>query len=374
MKSAFIHSPEFETYELAPQHPFKPVRSKVVYDLCAKFNLFARDWITVAQPKMLGVEMLLLFHDHRYIEYLHLANNGEFFDKLIEFNLGTGECPVFPGVYDYAALCAGAAFEGMRLLINNKCDLAFSPMGGYHHAGKSHAEGFCYVNDVAVIITYLLHRGMRVAYVDVDAHHGNGVQNAFYTDDRVLTISLHETGETLYPWGGHCTETGAERGLGYNVNLPFPPETDDEIYMAAFNEIVPPLVNAFKPDLIVAVTGADVLAADPLTHLNLTNNAMADVAAALRGFDRKLLVLGGGGYNIEALARAWTLLWAVLNDIEPKDEHVGTLGGVFLGETERGSLRDMHVYTTGPKKEQIIKKVRTAVDYIKEKVFPVHKI
>lgn len=374
MRSAFIHSADFEKYELAPHHPFKPARAKAVYDLCAKLGLFSYDWIRVVEPKPLGVELLLLFHNHRYIEHLHFANKGEFFDKLIEYNIGTGECPVFPGVYDYSVLCTGAAFDGMRLLITDKCDLAFSPMGGYHHAGSKHAEGFCYINDVAVIITYLLHRGLRVAYVDTDAHHGNGVQNAFYEDNRVLTISFHETGETLYPWSGYQTETGAGSGFGYNVNVPMPPETDDEIYTAAFREIVPPLMEAFNPDLIISVAGADVLAVDPLTHLNLTNNAMADIAEILRGFSKKLLVLGGGGYNINALARAWALVWAVLNDIEPKDEYIGAVGGVFLGETdvESGSLRNAHVYTTGPKKKEISKKVNDVIDYLKRIVFPVH--
>jgi len=374
LRSVFIHSPEFEKYELAPHHPFRPVRSKATYDLCVKLNLLSHDWIQVVNPKPLGVEFLLLFHDHKYIEYLQAADKGKFFDKLIEFNLGTGECPVFRGLYDYAALCAGAAFEGVRSLTKDRCDIAFSPMGGHHHAGKRHAEGFCYINDVAVIITYLLHRGMRVAYVDLDAHHGNGVQDAFYENDRVLTISLHETGETLYPWGGHRTETGEGPGQGYNVNIPLPPATDDEIYMAAFREIVPPLVEAFRPDLIISVAGADVLAVDPLTHLSLTNNAMADAAAVLRGFSKKLLVLGGGGYDIDALARAWALVWAVLNNIEPKDEYLGTVGGVFLGETdvESGSLRDAHVYTTGPDKKRINKQVNDTIDYIKRIVFPVH--
>lgn len=376
MKTAFIHSAEFEKYELAPHHPFKPVRSKVVCDLCVKYHLFARDWIEVVEPQPLDAETLALFHDREYIENLKAANNGAFFDRLIEFNLGTGECPVFRGMYDYAVLAAGAAFKGMRLLAENNFDIAFSPMGGFHHAGRRHGEGFCYINDPGVIIAYLLKRGMRVAYLDLDAHHGNGVQDGFYTERRVLKISFHETGETLYPWGGHYTETGAGAGAGYNVNVPLPPNTSDEIYLAAFKEIAPPLLAAFRPELLVVVMGADVLAADPLTHLSLTNNGMADVAAILRSMPMKRLVLGGGGYNLDALGRAWTLVWAVLNNIEPRDEYVGTVGGIFLGETdiENGSLRDMHTYSSGPPKKQIEAKVREAIEYIKTNVFPVHGI
>jgi acetoin utilization protein AcuC len=376
LKSAFIHSAEFEKYELAPHHPFKPTRSKAVYDLCAKYHLLAKDWIEVAEPGPLDEETLTLFHDRDYIENLKAADNGEFFDKLIEFNLGTGECPVFRGMYEYAALAAGAAFTGMRLLVERGFDIAFSPMGGFHHAGRRHAEGFCYINDPGVIIAHLLKRGMRAAYLDLDAHHGNGVQDGFYSEGRVLKISFHETGETLYPWGGHYTETGARGGAGFNVNVPLPPNTDDDIYLAAFKQIAPPLIEAFRPDLLIVVVGADVLAADPLTHLSLTNNGMADVAAILRGMPVKRLVLGGGGYNLDALARAWTLVWAVLNGIEPHDTYVGTVGGVFLGETdiENGSLRDMHAFSSGPQKQQIEAQVNEAIAYIKTNVFPVHGI
>lgn len=376
MKSAFIHSGEFEKYELAPHHPFKPARSKATHDLCAKFHLFSRDWIEVAEPGPLDAGTMALFHDRDYIENLRKANEGKFFDKLIEYGIGTGECPVFRGMYDFAALAAGAAFRGMQALLEDGCDVAFSPMGGYHHAGRRHAEGFCYINDPGVVIAYLLKHGKRVVYLDMDAHHGNGVQDGFYSEGRVLKISLHETGETLFPWCGHHTEIGAKAGKGYNVNVPFPPGTGDEIYVAAFKEIAPPLIEAFKPDFLMAVMGADVLAADPLTHLNLTNNGMADIAGILRGMPMKRLIVGGGGYNLGALARAWTLAWAVLNGIEPNDEYVGTVGGVFFGETdlEQGSLRDMHVYQSGPQQEKVAAAVREVVEFIKANVFPIHGI
>jgi len=376
VRSAFIHSAEFEKYELAPHHPFKPGRSKAVYDLCMRYHLLARDWIQVVEPQALDMATMALFHDKEYLQNLKKANDGKFFDKLIEFNIGTGECPVFGGMYDFAALAAGAAFTAMRLLLEDKADIAFSPMGGYHHAGRRHAEGFCYVNDPGVMIEYLLKQGKRVVYLDLDAHHGNGVQDAFYGEKRVLKISFHETGETLFPWCGHYTEIGEGPGKGYNVNVPFPPQTADDIYLAAFKEIAPPLINAFKPDLLMAVMGADVLWADPLTHLNLTNNGMADVATILRGMPMKRLVVGGGGYNLDAMARAWTLVWAVLNDIEPPDEYVGTVGGIFFGETdlEQGGLRDMHIYSSGPMKERIEAAVHEVIDYIKAKVFPIHGI
>ena len=163
----------------------------------------------------------------------------------------------------------------MRMIFDGEIDLAFSPTGGFHHAGRRHAEGFCYVNDIGVAIEELLAAGRRIAYIDIDAHHGNGIQNEYDSNGDVLKISMHESGETLYPWGGFETETGAGDGAMCNVNIPLPAGTDDEFFIAAFDEIVPPLVSAYAPDIIIAVVGTDCLASDPLTHLSLTNNGMS---------------------------------------------------------------------------------------------------
>jgi len=375
-KTAFIHSDKFEQYELGPNHPFKPIRSKLVYDLCNKHGLLDHPWIRVEEPIELDVTTLAAFHDMLYLNNLRKANGGEFEPGMIVFNIGTGECPVFKGVYDYAKLAAGASYRGMLSILQDGARIAFSPTGGYHHAGRRHAEGFCYINDIGIVIDVLLARGRHVAYIDIDAHHSNGIQDAFYTDPRVLKISLHESGKTLYPWGGFETETGAGEGTGFNVNVPLPPYTDDEHYLKAFDNIVPPLVGAFEPDFIVAVIGIDTVAADPLTHLNLKNNGFCDAIARIKALGKPILALGGGGYNLDSLARSWTLAWAVMNDIEPEDEHVGTIGGMLLGQQDipGGSLRDMRQFASGPQKKEIESEIKRVVDYLKRTVFPVHAL
>ncbi len=369
-----MYSPRFDDYELGPHHPFKSARSRVVYDLCRKLGLLDHPWIRVVEPTALDADTMALFHDRDYLEALREANDGVFRDPMILFNIGTGDCPVFKGIYDYCALAAGASHKAMRMLLDGEVEIAFSPTGGFHHAGRRHAEGFCYVNDIGIVIEELLAEDRRIAYIDIDAHHGNGIQNEYYSNGRVLKISLHESGETLYPWGGFETETGSGDGAMCNVNVPLPAGTDDEIFIRAFDEIVLPLVGAYEPDIVIGIVGTDCLAADPLTHLNLTNNGFSAAVRRMRDFGRPLLLLGGGGYNLESLARAWTLAWAVLNDIEPQDKHVGTIGGVLLGNQEivDGSLRDMRRFASGPERDVIEEKIERVTGFIKKTVFPAH--
>jgi acetoin utilization protein AcuC len=169
-------------------------------------------------------------------------------------------------------------------------------------------------------IKFLVNRGRRVAYIDIDAHHGDGVQEAFYNTDRVLTVSLHETGRRLFPGAGFEHETGADAGRGYSVNVPLPPESDDELFVHAFIETVPSLIEAFKPDIVVSQLGVDTFRSDPLAHLNITTNGFCRLVEIIKAMAPKWVALGGGGYEISNVARAWTLAWAIMNDIEPPDD------------------------------------------------------
>lgn len=374
--TAFIHSDRFEQWQLGQDHPFKPQRSKLVYDLLMKYRWLSESWMRVEQPALLTPETMALFHDAEYIAHLQKANDGVFEPKMIEFNLGTAENPIINGLFDYAALSAGASYRGMELLLNGEVETVFSPSGGMHHAARRHADGFCYINDCGIVIERLMAEGKRVVYIDIDAHHGNGIQDAFYREPRVLKISIHESGETLYPWGGYDKEIGGGKGRGYNVNVPLPPETDDVLYIKTFDAIVPPLVRAFDPDIVVSVIGIDTVAADPLTHLSLTNNGFLDAVTRIRDFGKPLLALGGGGYNMDSLARSWALAWAVLNHIEPQDDYAGAVAGIFLGqqELEGANLRDMRQFTSGPKKTENEDKVGRVIEFLRENIFPVHGI
>jgi acetoin utilization protein AcuC len=214
-----------------------------------------------------------------------------------------------------------------------------------------------------------------VAFVDIDAHHCNGVQDAFYRDPRVLVISFHESGRDLYPWSGFEEEIGEGKGRGYNVNLPLPQNTDDEAFIRAFEEIVPPLLDAYAPDLVIAELGADTHVSDPLTHLSMTNFGYCQAVKKMVAHAPRLLGLGGGGYDVYKTARSWTLAWGILNGLEPRDEFAGLIGGMMFGpEIEVGSLQDKTVYTTGAVKERVNREVNRVVDYIKKNVFPIHKI
>ena len=392
--SGFIYSDELANYEYSPTHPFKPIRAKLTLDLCRRYGLIERPWIRLITPQPLGFEALAEFHDPTYLKFLQavsakaadkglrpdapgIGQEGSFdLDlQILRYGLGTDEHPIFPGVYEYSALTCGATLLGAQMVASGEIRVAFNPVGGFHHGAKDHAEGFCYVNDVAVAITHLLKKDVRVAFVDIDAHHGNGVQDAFYQDDRVLKISFHETGREIYPGSGFEDEIGAGKGKGYNVNVPLPRETDDEAFVRAFEEIVPPLLNAYAPDMVIAELGADTHVGDPLTHLSLTNNGYCLAVRKLAELAPKILALGGGGYDLYKTARSWTLAWAILNKLEPRDEYAGIVGGMMFGpEVEMGDLHDKEVYTVGIVKRQINKEIDRILDFIRQNVFPIHKI
>jgi acetoin utilization protein AcuC len=371
-RSAFVYSPQYAEYDYGSDHPLEPRRPRETAELCHRYGLLEKPWMDITKPQPAAAEDLATFHDADYLAALREANDGLFRERMIEFGLGTVDCPVFPGVYDYSALVAGGTLLAADLVSNGGYGLAFNLAGGFHHAQRRNAEGFCYVNDVVIAIRRLLSEGRRIVYLDLDAHHGDGVQSAFYGDNRVLTISLHESGKTLFPWSGFETEIGSGVGEGYNINVPLPPQTDDELFLLAFHEVVPSAVTAFDPDIVFALIGADGLLADPLSHLSLTNNSYAEAVKIIEAMSPKCVALGGGGYQMNSVTRAWCLAWAVMNGIEPQNEYAGTIGGMMVGTeyVEGGGLRDRHAYTTGPLKVEIRKEVLRVTEYIKETILP----
>jgi acetoin utilization protein AcuC len=371
-RTAFVYSPRYAQYDYGRDHPLEPSRPLETMELCCRHGLLEKPWIDVREPHPADVEEMAAFHDWDYLAALQEANDGLFKERMVEFGLGTVDCPVFPGMFDYSALVTGGTLLAASLVEDTRYDLTFNLAGGFHHAQHRNAEGFCYVNDVVIAMRALVRKGYRLAYVDLDAHHGDGVQYAFYEDDRVLTISLHESGKTLFPWSGFETEIGSGEGKGYNINVPLPPQADDEILLLAFEEIVPSAVSAFDPDVVFALIGADGLLADPLSHLSLTNNSYAEAVKVIEVLSPKCVVLGGGGYQMNSVTRAWCLAWAVMNGIEPENEYLGTIGGMMLGTEylDGGGLRDRHAYTTGPLKEEIRKEVLRVTEYIKGMALP----
>jgi acetoin utilization protein AcuC len=300
------------------------------------------------------------------------VGEGDPIPEMLQYGIGLEDCPAFPGVYDLARLAAGASLVGAELVADGEAEVAFNPVGGFHHAGPANAEGFCYINDVVLACRILAERGLRVACVDLDVHHGNGTEDAFIDDPRVLTISTHESGKTLYPWRGEETVLGEGEARGYNVNIPLPEGTDDQAFRRAFKQLVLPLLRAHDPEVIVLEIGMDVLSGDPLAHFKMTNNATADTAADIRNLGVPVLALGGGGYNPRATARGWALSFMSLCDAEVEDDYAGAVGGVFLGIVDRtGGLRDMDSFASGEEREQIDAEVARVIAFHEEHTFPI---
>lgn len=370
MKTAFLYSDEFAGYSYGPTHPLKPYRLKLTYELIDAYGLFSLPDAKIIKADMAQENDIMLFHEKDYIEALKAANTGELTQSAQSYGLGPGDNPVFDGVYDWSRLITGASLQAADLVARGECDIAFNIGGGLHHAMARRASGFCYLNDPVVAIMSLLKKGKRVAYIDIDAHHGDGVQDAFYATDRVLTISIHETGTILFPGTGFENETGTGEGEGYSVNIPMPPTADDELFVYAFDEIVPPLINTFNPDFVVTQLGVDSFHGDPLAHLNYTTNGFCKVVRRIKEISPKWVALGGGGYNIANVAKAWTLAWAIMNNIGIPDK----IPDDFLRrhETEGfqgGTLRDPEYSADGERKAVMRKEVEKVIGVIKKKIF-----
>ncbi|MBW4055262.1 MAG: acetoin utilization protein AcuC [Proteobacteria bacterium] len=315
-RTALVYSPLFGNFNFGDDHPFKLQRNRLAYDLMGAYGLLDLPNMQIRDCQQASEELLLTFHDAAYIARLKEFSSSEEPRADFRFGLGDADCPVFKGVYDYAALGAGATCEAVRLVVEEGVDIAFNMNGGWHHAHRSRASGFSYLNDAVVAINWLIARGRRVLYLDIDAHHGDGVQEAFYDTDQVLTISLHESGIYFYPGTGFEDEIGEGRGKGYSVNVPLLAHTDDAMYMKAFDEVAYPLIAAFNPDIIVTQIGADTFRTDPLTNLEITTHSYGEMLSKIKRLKIPWVALGGGGYDLMNTARAWTLAWAIMNGIK----------------------------------------------------------
>jgi acetoin utilization protein AcuC len=375
--SIFVYSDDLAKFDFGPDHFFKPERAAKTLELCNRYGVMYLPWMDVLKPKAIDRSLLSLFHETEYLKILENASNGEVILETLERGIGTEDNPILPGVFEWALKVTGGTRDALNRIASGQALVAFNPLGGFHHARAGSAEGFCYINDIVISIRDLLNNypDVRIAYIDIDAHHGNGVQEGFYNDPRVLFICTHETGKSLYPWSGSETEIGEGEGKGYTVNIPMEPESDDEIFSLLFNTLIPPLVESFKPDILVTEIGADALISDPLTHLKLTNNSYTKALERMIEICPRILALGGGGYDLYRTARCWTLAWAALNNMEPEDEFAGLVGGMMFGpEKEVGSLYDSSYSSKGEGKERAMSEAKRIIDYIQKEIFPLHGI
>jgi len=372
-RAVFIHSPELEKFGYPADIPLVTKRAGLTREKVSSMGLLSGPGGSERAPAPSTREELEKFHTPRYLDALQRAAEGGVVPEDMDMGLGTPDCPVFEDMYRYPVLACGATQTGARLLLADEADVAFNPSGGYHHAGPERAAGFCYINDLVLACITLTEQGKRVLYLDVDVHHGDGVQNAFYDRSDVMTISLHESGRTLFPGSGFEHEIGVGEGRGYSVNVPMRPGTYDEAYMRAFNAIAAPLIGAYDPDVIVLQLGMDALAGDPLANLGLTNNVHADMVEMVLGLGKPLLITGGGGYDVENTVRGWALAWTIVCGADTEDQWSIGLGGVTLGTTDwHGGLRD-RVRAPGETERQFVEPaVDAVIETIRAAVFPIH--
>lgn len=317
--ATFIGGALYRQKMYAASHPLAIPRVSLTYDLIQAYKAITPDEYKPA--RMAEEHELLWFHTADYVKAMQYAqrSRGVSQDQRQQYKLGTLENPYFEDMFDIAATATGASIQAAEVVIQGR--IAFNPAGGMHHARAGHAQGFCYFNDPVLAIKRLRKEGLRVLYVDIDAHHGDGVEEAFSDDGEVLTLSLHMDTRYAYPHqGGQFSDAGSAKNGYATVNIPLPKGTHDAEYQLVFQAIWRPVLQKFKPDVVVLQAGTDMLAADPLGKFNISTQSFLDLCATVlkdspqhASGTPRLLVTGGGGYHPLILARAWTGLWGLLS-------------------------------------------------------------
>ena len=310
--AAFVWDPSIASHVYREDHPLKPKRLVGVHDTLAKLGAFDKHGARVLVPRVATRAEIERIHAPDYIEAVREASadpGGEYAEWGLDPDRDT---PPFKGMHEVSLLTTGGSLRAMEEVLAGRVRVAVNYSGGLHHAMRRRASGFCIYNDPAIVCAVLADMGMKVAYVDIDAHHGDGVQAAFYDTDQVLTISLHESGNTLFPGTGFAHERGRGKGTGFSINVALPADTDDSAYVRAFDEVVPPLLARYRPDVLVTQQGIDAHFTDPLTHLQLSTRAREHVVRWFASSPYLWTAMGGGGYSLDAVRRTWAMEFLIM--------------------------------------------------------------
>ncbi|KAH0788022.1 Histone deacetylase 1 [Histomonas meleagridis] len=327
-------------------HPMKPHRIKMTHNLILAYDLHKK--MRVCRPMRATATNMTRFHTDEYIQFLQMStpentqNQKELSDK---FGVGD-DSPIFEGLFEFCQISAGGSISAARELNSGRADIAINWAGGLHHAKKGEASGFCYVADCVLGILELLDRYDRVMYIDIDIHHGDGVEEAFYTTDRVLTVSFHKYGD-FFPGTGHYDDIGIGKGKHYAVNIPLRDGIDDESYEGLFKPILSKLIAWYRPQAILLQCGSDSLTGDRLGCFNLTIKGHASCVEFIKGFGIPLLVAGGGGYTVRNVARCWAyetsiLLDEVIEDKLPEHEYLGYYGPDYKLHLQPSNMENLN--------------------------------
>ncbi|TIB33919.1 hypothetical protein E3P86_02905 [Wallemia ichthyophaga] len=318
-KVAYFYDPDVGNYSYGFGHPMKPHRMRMVHNLILNYNLDSK--MSLLKPPRASPEEMTRFHTDEYIDFLHhvtpetatdLTRNHEIF-------LAGEDCPSFEGLFEFCSISAGGSIAAANRLTSGESDIAVNWAGGLHHAKKREASGFCYVNDIVLSIIELLRYHQRVLYIDIDIHHGDGVEEAFYTTDRVLTCSFHKYPD-YFPGTGSTDDTGIHNGKNYSINFPLRDGIDDDSYQSVFKPTIQRIMEYYRPGAVVLQCGADSLAGDKLGVFNLSMKGHAECVDFVKKFDLPMIVLGGGGYAVRNVSRTWTYETGLLVDKQLEED------------------------------------------------------
>lgn len=320
-QTGYVYSNQLMQYRFSNEHPFNQMRLKLTTELLIDAGLLHSSQIIT--PRIATDEELTLIHTYDYVNAIKHASRGILSEvESKKYGFANEDTSQFKHMHQHSARIVGGALKLADMIVSGEVKNGCHLGGGLHHALPGRANGFCIYNDVAITAKYLSEKyHMKVMVIDTDAHHGDGVQWSFYTQNEILNYSIHETGKFLFPGSGHYTERGKEQGFSYSVNVPLEPYTEDASYIDCFKRTVTPVIQSYQPDIILSVHGVDIHYLDPLTHMNCTLDSLNAVPYYIKSFadeytDGKVLMFGGGGYNIwRVVPRAWSHVFLSLMDV-----------------------------------------------------------
>eukprot|EP01100_Stratorugosa_tubuloviscum_P013394 TRINITY_DN6682_c0_g1_i1.p1 TRINITY_DN6682_c0_g1~~TRINITY_DN6682_c0_g1_i1.p1 ORF type:complete len:455 (+),score=176.34 TRINITY_DN6682_c0_g1_i1:26-1390(+) len=338
----YYYDSEIGNFYYGKGHPMKPHRIRMAHNLIVNYGLYKK--MQIYRPALVTEKDMSRFHSDDYVNFLKIIspeNRQEYTKQLSRFNVGD-DCPIFDGMFRFCQTSTGGSVGGAVQLNQGEADIAINWAGGLHHAKKSEASGFCYINDIVLGILELLKYHQRVLYIDIDIHHGDGVEEAFYTTDRVMCVSFHKFGD-YFPGTGDVKDVGSEKGKYYSLNFPLQDGITDESYESVFKPVIEKVMDWYRPGAVVMQCGADSLSGDRLGCFNLSLQGHCRCVELVKNYGLPVLVLGGGGYTIRNVARCWTyetanLLDEEISDVLPFNDYIDYFGPDYKLQIQPSSM------------------------------------